>query len=317
MVKKRRARKSENNLKAQFQAAFRFLGYDDLEKKGGRAMKSKPIFKLLLDLAMTVLYTLLMFNLDDWGFFHEAAGLGILVMFGLHLWLNKKAFIGLWRKAQRTECDLKSFWMASLDVLLFVGMLITAVTGVLIAKTLFTIEVGELWEELLIVHTIASYMTSAILAAHLLIHMQYIAAVVKAWSKKPVSRGALRAIGIFGACALTMAMIYIWGMTAYQKGQDAQELLIQNAQAASTTQGQDTQTEDSAAIPSNKKKEDDESQQENTTETMQTPTLQDYLGKLYCTGCHRRCLLTNPHCAKGQAQAQSATIEYEKQYGDS
>jgi hypothetical protein len=39
-------------------------------------------------------------------------------------------------------------------------------------------------------------------------------------------------------------------------------------------------------------------------------TLQQYLSKLYCTACHKYCLLTNPRCGRGVRQADKATDAY-------
>lgn len=41
------------------------------------------------------------------------------------------------------------------------------------------------------------------------------------------------------------------------------------------------------------------------------PTLQEYLGGLFCTGCHRHCPLLAPQCARGYTQAQEATQDYQ------
>lgn len=46
------------------------------------------------------------------------------------------------------------------------------------------------------------------------------------------------------------------------------------------------------------------------------PTLEEYLSRLRCTGCSRRCILTNPHCSKGVAKAATAEIEYYEIYGE-
>lgn len=41
------------------------------------------------------------------------------------------------------------------------------------------------------------------------------------------------------------------------------------------------------------------------------PSLEEYLGKLTCSGCGRRCPLTSPQCRRGNSYVQSATDDYE------
>lgn len=41
------------------------------------------------------------------------------------------------------------------------------------------------------------------------------------------------------------------------------------------------------------------------------PTLEEYLGKLVCSGCGRRCPLTSLQCGRGQSYLSTATSDYE------
>lgn len=41
------------------------------------------------------------------------------------------------------------------------------------------------------------------------------------------------------------------------------------------------------------------------------PTLEEYLGKLLCSGCGKRCPLTSLRCNRGQGYVESATAEYD------
>jgi len=54
-----------------------------------------------------------------------------------------------------------------------------------------------------------------------------------------------------------------------------------------------------------------------TTQTSADPeiSLEDYLGKLFCTACPKHCPLSNPRCGRGEAQAEQATAEYSSIYG--
>ena len=46
------------------------------------------------------------------------------------------------------------------------------------------------------------------------------------------------------------------------------------------------------------------------------PTLEEYLSRLRCTGCSKRCVLTNPHCSKEEAKAATAETKYYEIYGE-
>lgn len=51
-----------------------------------------------------------------------------------------------------------------------------------------------------------------------------------------------------------------------------------------------------------------------SSQSAEAPSLNEYLGKLYCTGCGKHCSLLTPQCNKGVAQAESATTEYNELY---
>ena len=43
-------------------------------------------------------------------------------------------------------------------------------------------------------------------------------------------------------------------------------------------------------------------------------TVEEYLGNLYCDGCHKHCSLLSPRCGVGENQAEEATNDYEAMY---
>ena len=60
-------------------------------------MKSNTIVKFLIDITMAVLYVLLMFARGMGEFFHEAAGIGIGVLFLIHILLNLQMLNSLFK----------------------------------------------------------------------------------------------------------------------------------------------------------------------------------------------------------------------------
>ncbi|MGN0669995.1 MAG: hypothetical protein ACI4JZ_05545, partial [Oscillospiraceae bacterium] len=51
-----------------------------------------------------------------------------------------------------------------------------------------------------------------------------------------------------------------------------------------------------------------------STETTPPPSVEEYLSKLICTGCGKRCSLLSPRCGKGRIQAESAKEQYYQTY---
>ena len=88
---------------------------------------------------------------------------------------------------------------------------------------------------------------------------------------------------------------------------------------------EDINTTDNSNQTTNKKEEEEENE-EDDKKTVQssgsgdnqsaTVTLQEYLSKLFCTGCSKHCPLTAPQCRKGNIQADQAEIKYYNEYGD-
>ena len=67
---------------------------------------------------------------------------------------------------------------------------------------------------------------------------------------------------------------------------------------------------------SKKKEEDTQNQTQETGDDAEVPSLSDYLGKLFCTGCGKHCSLLSPGCGHGRQQAQQAETQYVQEYGD-
>ena len=66
-------------------------------KLRGIIMNRKVIVKIFLDIVMLVLYALLMFAQGLGGFFHETVGLGIGILFIIHVALNIPMIKGLFK----------------------------------------------------------------------------------------------------------------------------------------------------------------------------------------------------------------------------
>lgn len=70
------------------------------------------------------------------------------------------------------------------------------------------------------------------------------------------------------------------------------------------------------SIESGTVSEDVQSQITDTvSEDVTVPTLDEYLGKLFCNGCVKHCSLLSPRCGKGKKNAEQETAAYYSEYG--
>ncbi len=74
------------------------------------------------------------------------------------------------------------------------------------------------------------------------------------------------------------------------------------------------QSYDESVVSQNDTQNSDSQINNNDNNNTQTPSLQEYLGNLYCSGCGKHCSLLAPQCNKGEQQAQNAENEYYSMY---
>ena len=277
-------------------------------------MNPKTKIKVVIDIAMSALFLILM-NLAWTGLMlHEILGLGIVALFAIHLLLNRQ-WISSVASRFRDITNQKTRFMFVLNILLGLSMLAAVASGILISQSLFPglADTGfDLWFG---VHSIASWLSLGIVTLHTVIHWRWIGSVIRRLvpaGKPGQMSGRLRVLA-------ARAMIGIFAVvTVYSlvNGQLLDLVLPVSAtdKITGSTSGEETTTSTSAAVIV----EADET--ETTTVTIQTtPTteateaeisLQQYLGNLVCTACHKHCLLSSPRCARGVRQADTATNEY-------
>lgn len=200
-------------------------------------MKSNTVIKILLDVAMTILYVLLVFGMDLGLFFHEVAGIGIGALFAIHLALNKQMWRGLKKQVlSRKASKVKTILFLS-DIFLPFGMLIVILTGVLISIELFNFPVGVYRMLLFNIHNILSYVCLGILLVHILCHTKYLICVVKQLSGKLGTPEVKKGFRRFAAGA-TLAIV-LYGVTygAFHSGDKLEGLVtIKNSQSSETLQ---------------------------------------------------------------------------------
>lgn len=287
----------------------------------GFSMKSKTIIKILLDMSMTILYLLLMFATGLGGFFHETVGIGIGVLFLIHVVLNWKTVKGLWKTVAAGGASIQKTSLLTLDLLLLICMPVVMVTGILISTVLFTMNAGTSSIALYLIHNAASYVGLGVLGAHMLLHAKYLVAMFKQiiirWNESSIKKGIRR----FAAASLAVGIIYMLLYVNYKDDSSTQAVSIERSLMIQAVDATNDQTEisintDTSADDTSTSDEDASSAASSGTSDTQNAAviLSDYLSSLYCTACHNHCPLSSPRCGRASQQVVEATADYYAEY---
>ena len=250
-------------------------------------MNPKTRIKVIIDIAMTVLFLILM-NLALTGvLMHEVIGVGILGLFAAHLAVNKQ-----WIKSVASnfagKIGFKAKAMFVLNAVLSLTMLSTIVSGVLISQYLFPALAASNITFWFNVHAVSSWLTLLVLVAHTLVHRSWIANIIK----RLVPTGGLRVL-----VARTSLVLFATA-AIYSFINNSTIDLVLPSSSSSQASGSNIQKVSATNVTSG------------TTAVAIQETLQEYLSKFYCSACGKHCPLSSPHCARGRSQVQSATATY-------
>jgi hypothetical protein len=291
-------------------------------------MNTKAAVKLFLDVIMTALLVLLTFEFGTSLFFHEVAGIAVYALFALHIVLNIKPVAGL-LKAGFKKANKRALLFLIIDTLFAVGMIVILISGILISKILFPLNISNT-DFASSLHTVASYICIGVLGVHLLLHASYLVSGFKKLfiSLFTLHTGKSPARRVFAGFAVSVgaaAVIYSQAYPVYLESlsiNSVTEGLSEAEKAANTSDITDTgsKSSDSSGTDSSQTttQDEDKKSQDTTsgTQTAAAQTLNEFLSNLFCSGCHRHCSLISPACSRGVSQASEATARYEAEYGD-
>lgn len=273
-------------------------------------MNEKIVFKILLDLVMAVLYVLIMFATGLGSFFHEVAGIAVGVLFAVHIIVNRKSLKAMSRAVKSDKCKDRVKFMYMSDIVLIVFMPVAIITGILISRVLFDTGIRGGTYAIFVIHEAASYVCLAVLALHTALHAKYISAVAKNIFRNRRLPAVKKAAGRFAAGAMAAFVLYTVAYSGYKSlvgGSSG------NGSATSASSSDETYSEDGETLT-----EDESSVQTAVGSSGQTAepseTLEEYLSKLFCTGCHNHCPLSAPLCTKSAEQIEQATEDYNALY---
>ena len=287
---------------------------------------NKMRFKMILDIMMTALFLLLMSTQVTGTLLHELLGIFLAAVFAVHIGLNFKWVKGVFPRVFGPSLKKSVKIMALVDALLVPVMGTAAVTGILISQELFGF--GQSLENpdfLSALHSSTAYLSLILLSVHIGMHWEMImrfftklpgmiaagrartAPSIQAGTPDRARRGAVRPLL---ARAIVLCIVAAGIRACFVQD------LAGSLTAPFTVSGNGSEKSESILTIS---KEEDGTEivfLSATTISASDTTLEDYLSKLYCTGCHRHCPLSNPQCSKGVRQAASAEEEYNAQYAE-
>lgn len=295
-------------------------------------LKRTVIAKLFIDITMIIVYALLMFVRSLGGFFHETVGLGMGILFLIHIMLNRSMVAGLFT-AVKTKQPKKIVLLAS-DIALTICMPTVIITGALIAKDLFVIQSDIPWRLLCNIHSVLSYVCLGIMALHILLHAKYLLGVLKKLPSSLAKKELMPVVFCCSAGVIVAVACYLFLAARKSTLDDKNALKIpdaidseirapatlassseRQAESALPAIDEDSGANDEASMAARAENTDTERTVATNDTDPPHPTLEAYLSQLRCTGCGRGCILLNPRCRTGAAQASRAEAAYNLLYG--
>lgn len=304
--------------------------------------------KIILDIIMTLIMLCLINSNLTGVALHEILGIIIFFLFFFHKLLNFKWIKAVTGNLFKKSANTKTKWMYAIDLLLLILATLNVATGILISTFVLTeIEATDIYATSQL-HHILAYLLGITLIVHIGFHWAYLRNSLK------LTKNGLGEKIVLGALATIFAITLLESNTlkkywiprqepdsAYPaelqatdppdptEGKKPDPTKPQNptegkkpdpTQSQDSTEGdtepQESQqpTESPETAPTEDHLEDDESLPIQPSTAPDIPTLEEYLSKIVCTGCGRRCLLTNPACSRGRDKQQNAVQEYNQTY---
>lgn len=269
---------------------------------------------------MTVLFIFLVFGLGTSLFFHEVAGIVIYVLYAFHLSLNFRWIKRVLKNLIQNKIGRNDLIKLILGITLFAGMITILITGVLISRILFNLNLVSDLTLSTQIHNYASYISLGVLAIHVAMHIKYLVVLTGKIINNLNAKSIRRTIITTAALCAVAAIVYGQAYNAYNgvisttnvtlsNKETKTEAVTQQSSATTTTQSTTSET----TTQTTKKKEETTTKGTTTTEAV-VKTLNEYLGNLHCTGCGRHCSLLSPQCNTGRSQATVATQDYYDKY---
>lgn len=207
-------------------------------------------------------------------------------------------FVMLFKKGIKTKTKI----MYVVDIILLMLVILNVITGILISTHILTnittnnIRATSQW------HHFFAYWLAIVLIIHIVLHWEFIRNAIK------IKKDSLTEKIMLGVIAVIIIVVLL-------KGNILKKLIIPRKEIDLQYEVENTENQINNKSQKDEESAGDKSTQTNSTMITDKPTIEEYLSKLFCTGCGRHCPLTNPACGKGMSKQTQEIQEYNQMYG--
>lgn len=177
-------------------------------------MRPKKVFRILIDITMTILFLVLMAYHVTGNSLHEWFGVTLFLLFIVHHVLNFKWYKGLFKGKYTASRVL----MAAVNLLLFAAMVGMMISGIMLSREVFSflnLRAGMFGRRL---HMVSTAWGFCLMAAHVGFHWGMVVAMMK---KLPVSG---KWAGIIAR--VVAALLAFYGVYAFISRQIGERMLL-------------------------------------------------------------------------------------------
>jgi hypothetical protein len=157
-------------------------------------LKLSNFAKVVFDLVMFVLLAAVYCAQPTGIPVHEYIGVGIYILFIIHLAYNYKWIINVGKKLFDKTVGIRIKFMYAIDVLLLAAFVIIGLSGIMISHVIFKLGIMPVWRPL---HSIASAVSIVLLSIHIGLHGTMIINAVKTKIRLPFMAIKIAAIVVF------------------------------------------------------------------------------------------------------------------------
>jgi hypothetical protein len=287
-------------------------------------MSDKTLKKIILDIVMTVIFLILIDPKNTGMTFHEIVGLTMGALFTFHIFLNWAWVKSITRNLFNPKLKTKTKVLYILNAVSFISVITIIFTGIEISQVLFASESAGLNESFYTLHKWVSYFCLGLFAIHIVLHWRFIIDAMRKFLSALNAPTLGKAVTSMGAVLLMAGLLYSQIYTeppSYRRESFQSETGEAQDSTITTDSGTayeyPTEADNSTSVNpgSMTQVNQDSTITTDTGDTGDKVTLNDYLERMFCNGCHNHCSLLSLQCDRGYQQLENAKVQYQQEYG--
>lgn len=239
---------------------------------------------------------------------HEILGIAVFVVFILHKLLNLNWIKAISKNIFSGKLNTKTKVTFFVDFLMLIATIFTAISGIGISKNVliqFEFNDMQLWT---IIHYISAYSLFALISIHLGMHLKAIISSIK----KGLNIKNENGVSVIGRyIAIFFAIIGLIAYISDKKLVEIYDFFVNNNNNNTDTSNNSNTNSSNAIEEVSFENNDNNKYKLIAVDTSSTDaTLEEKLSSTICTGCRKRCPLSNPQCGIGEQQAEKLITSY-------